>query len=163
MVKYDELECKIEGEVRLIDGNDSKLVKMEEAILIAEQVDLDLVVISQDSNPPVVKILDFGKFLYQKAKKEKVNKSISHGPKEIKFHINIESNDYNTKIRHVEKFLSKKLKVKITIAFRGREIQFKALGYELIERIKSDLSGIAKIDNEVKFQGRQAFMMVSPK
>ncbi len=163
MVKYDELEIKIEGEVRLIDGKDSKLVKIEEAIETAEKADLDLVVVSHDSNPPTVKIINLGKFLYQKTKKEKGNKGKSHGPKEIKFHINIESHDYSTKIRHIEKFLSKNLKVKITIAFRGREMQFKSLGNELIERIKADLSGIAKIDSEVKFQGRQAFMMISPK
>ncbi len=135
-----------------------------EAIKMAEEVELDLVEISPNAEPPVCKILDYGKYKYelQKRRHEARKKQKTIEVKEVKFRPNIEQHDYEVKIRQVTKFLSDGDKVKITLRFRGREMAHQELGMEVLNRIREELSETAKIDQEPNFEGRQVMMLLSP-
>lgn len=131
---------------------------------MAEQVGLDLVEISPNANPPVCKIMDFGKFKYAQQKREsearKKQKIIE--VKEVKFRPGTDTHDYNVKMRNVFKFLEKGDKVKITLRFRGREMAHVNLGRELLERIAEDVVEHGKVENMPKLEGRQMVMMIGP-
>ncbi|EAU44830.1 translation initiation factor IF-3 [Salipiger bermudensis HTCC2601] len=131
---------------------------------LAEQAGLDLVEISPNANPPVCKIMDFGKFKYEQQKREsearKKQKIIE--VKEVKFRPGTDIHDYDVKMRNVLKFLEKGDKVKITLRFRGREMAHQNLGRELLERVAEDVKELGKVENMPKMEGRQMIMMIGP-
>ena len=131
---------------------------------MATEVGLDLVEISPNAEPPVCKIMDFGKYKYEQQKKEsearKKQKIIE--VKEIKFRPNTDTHDYEVKMRSVTKFLDNGDKVKITMRFRGREMAHQELGRQLLERVSEDTKEIGKIDSIPKLEGRQIVMLINP-
>jgi translation initiation factor IF-3 len=153
-------------EIRLIDqdGENAGVVTPAVAIEMAEEVGLDLVEISPGANPPVCKIMDFGKFKYEQQKKavEAKKKQKIIEIKEVKFRPNIDTHDYDVKMRSVTKFLGEGDKVKVTLRFRGREMAHQELGRELLQRIAGDIEDVAKIEAMPKMEGRQMIMVVSP-
>jgi len=153
-------------EIRLIgaEGENVGLVSPLRGIELAEAVGLDLVEISPNANPPVCKIMDFGKFKYEQQKREsearKKQKIIE--VKEVKFRPGTDTNDYDVKMRNVYKFLANGDKVKITLRFRGREMAHLNLGRELLERVAEDVKEEGKVENMPKMEGRQMIMMIGP-
>ncbi|MDZ7711516.1 MAG: translation initiation factor IF-3 [Roseovarius sp.] len=153
-------------EIRLIgaDGENVGVVSPARALVMAEEIGLDLVEISPNANPPVCKIMDFGKFKYEQQKREaearKKQKTIE--VKEVKFRPNTDTHDYDVKMRNVFKFLEAGDKVKVTLRFRGREMAHQNLGRELLERIAGDVEGIGRIENMPKMEGRQMIMIIGP-
>ncbi|MBC9868250.1 MAG: translation initiation factor IF-3 [Opitutae bacterium] len=153
-------------EIRVI-GPDSKQIGImhpKEALSMARRLGLDLVEISASAKPPVCRILDFGKYQYQQAKKGKDAKTqrTRNKVKEVKFRVRIEDHDYFTKIKHAEEFLGRGNKVKLSLMFRGREIEHKNLGFETIARAVGDLDHIGHQDTEPRLAGRFINTMVSP-
>ncbi|MBQ66864.1 MAG: translation initiation factor IF-3 [Marinovum sp.] len=159
----DRIRCP---EVRLIgaEGENVGVVSPERAIELAENAGLDLVEISPNAEPPVCKIMDFGKYKYEQQKREsearKKQKIIEI--KEIKFRPGTDTHDYDVKMRNVFKFLENGDKVKITLRFRGREMAHLNLGRELLERVAGDVQEMGKVENMPKMEGRQMTMMIGP-
>ena len=153
--------------MRLISGNGDQLgvVSLREALSLAEEQDVDLVEISPTAKPPVCKLMDFGKYKYEQAKKrdEAKKKQKQVQIKEIKFRPGTDDGDYNIKMRKVREFLVDGDKVKITLRFRGREMAHQELGAQLLERVKTDLAEEGQIEQLPKMEGRQMVMMVAPK
>ena len=153
-------------EIRLIDheGENRGVVDPEKAIEMAEEVGLDLVEISPNAKPPVCKIMDFGKFKYEQQKKatEAKKKQKVIEVKEVKFRPNIDTHDYDVKMRNVTKFLEGGDKVKVTLRFRGREMAHQEIGRELLEKIAEDIEGLGKIEAMPKMEGRQMVMVAAP-
>lgn len=153
-------------EIRLIgaDGENIGVVSPARALDLADEAGLDLVEISPNANPPVCKIMDFGKYKYEQQKREsearKKQKVIE--VKEVKFRPNTDTNDYDVKMRNVFKFLEHGDKVKVTLRFRGREMAHQELGRNLLERVAEDVKLIGKIENMPKMEGRQMVMMIGP-
>ncbi len=154
-------------EVRLIDetGQNVGVVSRFDALERATAAGLDLVEISPDAQPPVVKILDYGKFKYQEQKKaaEARKKQKVVEIKEIKMRPNIDDHDYDVKMRAIRRFFEEGDKVKVTLRFRGREMAHTELGMDLLRRVKADLLEISKVESEPKFEGRQMIMVLAPK
>ena len=125
---------------------------------------MDLVEISPNNKPPICKILDFGKYKYQSQKKaaEARKKQKTQDVKEIKMRPNIDTHDYDVKMRSVEKFLGEGDKVKITLRFRGREMAHQELGMQLLMKVKEQIADISKVEAEPKLEGRQMMMVVAP-
>ena len=153
-------------EIRLIDqdGENAGVVSPATAIDMAEEVGLDLVEISPGANPPVCKIMDFGKYKYEQQKKavEAKKKQKIIEIKEVKFRPNIDTHDYDVKMRSVTKFLGEGDKVKVTLRFRGREMAHQERGRELLTKIAGDIEEIGKIEAMPKMEGRQMIMVVAP-
>jgi len=151
----------------LIDASGEKkgVVPIDKAISIALAEGLDLVEISPKSNPPVCKIIDYGKYKYQNQKKvnEAKKKQKNIDVKEIKFRPNIDTHDYQVKMRSVEKFLSEGDKVKITLRFRGREMVHQDRGVSLLEKVREEIDTIGKVELLPKMEGRQMVMVLAPK
>ncbi len=126
---------------------------------------LDLVEISPDANPPVAKILDYGKFKYQEQKKaaEARKKQKTVEVKEIKMRPNIDSHDYDVKMKAMNRFFDEGDKVKVTLRFRGREMAHQQIGRELLLKVKGDTEEIAKVESEPRLEGRQMVMVLAPK
>lgn len=152
--------------IRLIDetGENRGIVSLKEALRMAEDVGLDLIEISPQANPPVCKILDFGKYRYelQKRKSEAKKKQKIIETKELKLRPTIDVHDYEVKLKQAKKFLSEGNKVKFTMRYRGREMSANNLGKEILDKIVSDLELVAKVDSAPKLEGRQMTMMMSP-
>ncbi len=138
------------------------VLRLDEAIRRARSMGLDLVEIAPNAQPPVCRIVDFGKFRYELSKQEKEKKHVVHRVKEVKFRVNIDEHDYLTKVRHAEDFLDKGNKVKIHLQFRGREMAHQDLGMLVVRRVRDDLSGMAHVDMEPKLVGRAIGMTLSP-
>ena len=153
-------------EIRLIgaEGENIGVVTPERALGLAEDAGLDLVEISPNANPPVCKIMDYGKFKYEQQKRESEarKKQTVIQVKEVKFRPNTDTHDYGVKMRNVLKFLEKGDKVKVTLRFRGREMAHQNLGRELLERVAEDIKELGKVENMPKMEGRQMTMMVGP-
>lgn len=154
-------------EIRLIDhnGDNRGVVRPEEAVRMAEEVGLDLVEISPNAAPPVCKIMDFGRYkfeLQKKAAEARKNQKVIE-IKEVKFRPNIDTHDYDVKMRSVTKFLEDGDKVKVTLRFRGREMAHIDIGRSLLERISKDVEEMGKVEAMPKMEGRQMIMLVSPK
>ena len=153
-------------EIRLIDqdGENAGVVTPAAAIEMAEEVGLDLVEISPGANPPVCKIMDFGKYKYEQQKKavEAKKKQKIIEIKEVKFRPNIDTHDYDVKMRSVTKFLGEGDKVKVTLRFRGREMAHQERGRDLLTKIAGDVEEIGKIEAMPKMEGRQMIMVVAP-
>ena len=144
------------------DGNNLGTLNTQDAIKIAKEEGLDLIEISPNAHPPVCKIIDIGKFKYdlqKKANKAKKKQKITN-LKEIKLRPTTEIHDYNFKIKNTQKFLTKGDKVKFTVQFRGREMQHKDLGYDLMKRIINDTSSLGKVEVRPKFEGRSIIMII---
>jgi translation initiation factor IF-3 len=155
------------AEVRLIDENGENIgvVPIAQALGRAEQAGLDLVEIAPLAKPPVVKILDFGKFKYeeQKKKNEARKKQKVIEIKEIKMRPSIDDHDYQIKMRAVVKFLEEGDKVKVTLRFRGRELVHQEIGMRVLERVRGDLIELGKVEQFPKMEGRQMTMVIAPK
>ncbi len=152
--------------IRLVDenGDMAGVVSISEGLSRAKEAKLDLVEISPNAEPPVCKILDYGKYKYQAQKKasEAKKKQKTVTLKEVKLRPNIDTHDFETKMKQVHKFLDHGDKVKITLRFRGREMAHQDLGMQVLTRVKEELGEKIKIENEPKMEGRQAIMVVSP-
>ena len=159
-------EAILATEIRLIgaDGSNVGLVSPNKGMELADEAGLDLVEISPNANPPVCKVMDFGKYKYETQKKEaearKKQKIIE--VKEVKFRPTTDVHDYDVKMRSVFRFLDNGDKVKITLRFRGREMAHINLGRELLERVADDVekTGNGKVENMPKIEGRQMSMMI---
>ncbi len=154
-------------EIRLIDenGDNHGVVTPAHALAMAEEVGLDLVEISPNATPPVCKIMDVGKFKYESQKKaaEARKKQKIIEIKEVKFRPNIDTHDYDVKMRSVNRFLEEGDKVKVTLRFRGREMAHMELGRQLLERIAGEIEPVAKVESMPKVEGRQMIMVVAPR
>ena len=153
-------------QIRLIDhdGDMIGVVSPARGVEMAEEVGLDLVEISPNADPPVCKIMDFGKFKYEQQKKqvEQKKKQKTIEVKEVKFRPNIDTHDYDVKMRSVSKFLTEGDKVKVTLRFRGREMAHQEIGRELLERISTDIGDMGKVEAMPRMEGRQMTMVVAP-
>lgn len=153
-------------EVRLIDqdGENVGVVTTVDARQRADNVGLDLVEISPTSNPPVCKILDYGRYKYelQKRQNEARKKQKTTELKEIKMRPNIDDHDYNVKMRSIRKFLGEGDKVKVTMRFRGREMAHQQIGLRLLERVRDEVADEAKVEATPKMEGRQMIMVIGP-
>jgi translation initiation factor IF-3 len=154
-------------EVRLIDqtGQNVGVVSTADALIRATEAGLDLVEISPDANPPVAKILDFGKYKYQEQKKaaEARKKQKIVEIKEIKMRPSIDDHDYDVKMRSIRRFFGEGDKVKVTLRFRGRELSHQELGWQVLQRVKSDTEQLAKVESEPRMEGRQMVMVLAPR
>jgi translation initiation factor IF-3 len=153
--------------VRVIDGETHKqlgVMQTQDAVRIAKQRGLDLVEVTANTDPPVCKIVEYGKFKYEqsKQKKERNKSKAATRVKEVKFHVRTDQHDYVIKLRHAEEFLMHGHKLRLQLQFRGREMAHQELGLELMERVKADLHGMGHVDMEPKKTGRQVVMMMSP-
>ena len=155
------------GEIRLIgaDGENVGVVSPARALQMAEEAGLDLVEISPNAEPPVCKIMDFGKFKYETQKREAEARKKQHiiEIKEIKFRPGTDIHDYDVKMRSVMKFLTEGDKVKVTLRFRGREMAHQQLGLELLNRVAADLGEAGKVESMPRLEGKQMVMMIGPK
>ncbi|WP_299437951.1 translation initiation factor IF-3 [uncultured Rhodospira sp.] len=154
-------------QVRLIDaeGENVGVVAIRDALNQAEEAGLDLVEISPNADPPVCKILDYGKFKYenQKKKNEAKKRQKVIEVKEIKLRPNIDEHDYVVKMKNCHKFLSEGDKVKVTLRFRGREMAHQDLGMKVLIRVRDDMADLAKVEQLPKMEGRQMIMIMAPK
>ncbi|RJP81593.1 MAG: translation initiation factor IF-3 [Desulfobacteraceae bacterium] len=154
-------------EVRVIDpdGNQLGVLAIHKALATAGDFNLDLVEVSPTANPPVCKIMDYGRYKYEVTKKqqEAKKKQSSFQVKEIKLRPKTETHDLQTKIGHIKKFLGKKDKVKVTVVFRGREITLSQKGRDLLEQIAQETDDLAVVEQYPKFEGRTMIMILSPK
>ena len=153
--------------MRVIDqhGEQIGVLPTDEALGMAAAVNLDLVEVSPNAEPPVCRIMDFGKYLFEQKKKQNSNKKkqkIIH-VKEIKFRPGTDEGDYQIKLRNLIKFLEKGDKAKITLRFRGREMAHRELGAKMLERIKKDLEELATVEQFPKMEGRQMVMILAPR
>lgn len=151
----------------MIDAESKQLgvITLEEALANAERVGLDLVEVSPTAEPPVCKIMDYGKYRYRVSKKQhdaKKSQAVIH-VKEIRLRPKTEEHDVQVKVKHIKKFLEKQDKVKISILFRGREIAFTDIGRRIMNEIKNELADDCIIDQEPRLEGRNMVMIVSPK
>jgi translation initiation factor IF-3 len=153
--------------VLVIDGEGEKRGEMsvDAALELAAESGLDLVEVSPNTKPPVCKLLDYGKYKYQAQKKanEARKKQKVIDIKEIKMRPNIDTHDYEVKMRSMHRFFGDGDKVKVTLRFRGREMAHPELGRALLERVKADIEEIAKVEMEPKMEGRQMMMVLAPK
>jgi len=154
-------------EVRLIgaDGEQVGIVSIDEALRIAEEAKLDLVEISAEANPPVCRIMDYGKHLFEKKKQiaaaKKNQKQVQ--VKEVKFRPGTEEGDYQVKLRNLIRFLSDGDRAKVSLRFRGREMAHQELGMELLKRVENDLAEYGSVEQHPKMEGRQLIMVIAPK
>ena len=154
-------------QVRLVGvgGEQIGVVPLAEAQKIAEEASLDLVEISPQAEPPVCKVMDYGKFRFEEQKKRQAarKKQKQTQVKEIKFRPGTDVGDYNVKLRNLTKFLTEGDKVKVTLRFRGREMAHQELGRDLLKRVESDLSELGTVEQFPRMEGRQMVMVLAPK
>ncbi|MBV8647504.1 translation initiation factor IF-3 [Paludibacterium sp.] len=167
-----EREARINGEItareiRLvgIEGEAIGIVSLREAMAMAEENDIDLVEISPTAQPPVCKLMDYGKFKYEQSKKrhEAKQKQKQIQVKEIKFRPGTDDGDYQVKLRNLIRFLTEGDKAKITLRFRGREMAHQDIGLALLKRVEADLAEVGVVEQFPRLEGRQMVMMISPK
>jgi len=151
--------------VRCVDADGSMLgiIETSRARALATERGLDLVEISPKADPPVCRIMDFGKFRYEEGRKERLarKRQQSHAVKEVKFRPNVGDHDYQTKVNHLRDFLSKGHKVKLTLMFRGREHAHRDLGFQLLERVIKDSEDISSVDMAPRMMGRSCVALLS--
>ncbi len=154
-------------EIRVIsnDGEQLGIMSASEALKLAESKNLDLVKIAPAAKPPVCKIMDYGKFRFEKAKKEKEAKKNQKiiEIKEIRLSLNIDTHDFETKINHARKFIASGNKVKVSIRFRGREMAHSDLGLSTMQRCAEAMADCASVEKPAKLEGRQMLMFLAPK
>ena len=147
------------------DGSQMGILDLDVALAAAQERGLDLVEVAPTARPPVVRIMDYGKFKFEQAKMARVAKKKQHviHLKEVKYRPGIEDHDFDTKTRHARRFLSEGNKVKVTLMFRGRQIAHPELGREVVERVATELADVSKIESEPKFEGKSMTMILTPK
>jgi len=147
------------------EGEQAGILKLEEAIAKAEEVQLDLVEVSPNAEPPVCRIMDFGKYLFEQKKKMQVGKTKTKQVqvKEIKFRPGTDIGDYNIKLNKLKDFLSDGDRTKITLRYRGREMAHQELGVQLLKRVEKDLIDHGTVEQFPKMEGRQLVMVLTPK
>ena len=153
-------------EVLLItDDGDQGIMSKADAQAIADEQELDLVLVQANAKPPVAKIMDYGKFRFDSQKKQREQRKNQKivSIKEVRLSPTIDDNDFNTKKKNAVKFLEKGNKVKVSIRFRGRAITHKEIGREVMDRFATDLEEIAKVESRAKMEGRSMFMVLAPK
>ena len=154
-------------EVRLIgdDGEQVGVVPTARALEMAVEAGLDLVEVSPDAKPPVCRIMDYGKFVFEQRKKQSIAKKKQKQVqvKEIKFRPGTEEGDYQVKLRNLTRFLDDGDRVKVTLRFRGREMAHQELGRDLLKRIEGDLSELGTVEQFPRMEGRQMVMLIAPK
>jgi translation initiation factor IF-3 len=153
--------------IRAIDTDGSQLGIMspEDALRIAETKELDLVLVSDKADPPVCRIMNYGKYKFEQEKKAREDRKKQHTAdvKEVKMRYKIEEHDYQVRVSQAERFIKSGDKVKATVTFRGREIQHSDLAEDLLKRMATDLEGIAEVQQYPKREGRNMMMLLSPK
>jgi translation initiation factor IF-3 len=153
--------------VRVIgaDGSQVGVISIAAANKLAEEAELDLVEIAPTANPPVCRVMDYGKFKYRESKKqhEARLKQKQIVVKEVKFRPGTDEGDYKIKLRNLTRFLEEGDKTKITLRFRGREMAHQEFGVRLLERIRADLEGVGQVESMPKLEGRQMIMIIAPK
>ncbi|MGQ4645964.1 translation initiation factor IF-3 [Lyngbya aestuarii] len=147
------------------DGEQLGVISPQEALRIAEEKGLDLVLVSDKADPPVCRIMDYGKYKFEQEKKAREARKKQHTAdvKEVKMRYKIEPHDYQVRVNHASRFLKSGDKVKATITFRGREIQHSNLAEELLKRMAIDLQDLAEVQQAPKREGRNMMMLLSPK
>ncbi len=140
-------------------------MSLEDAIELASEADLDLVEVSPNAEPPVCRVMDFGKYLFEQSKKahQAKKKQKQTHVKEVKFRPSTEEGDYQVKMRNLVRFLTAGDKAKVTLRFRGREMAHKELGRQLLDRVKADLEELAIVEQFPQLEGRQMVMVLAPK
>ncbi len=161
----NEIRCP---KVRVLDQENQQVGVMltADAIRMAHEAEVDLVEISPNADPPVCRLIEYGKYLYEKSKDEKKKKQKVVQVKEIKFRPGTDEGDYQVKLRNLIRFLEEGNKAKVTLRFRGREMAHQHLGLEVLKRVENDLcveKGIASVESSSKVEGRQATMVLAPK
>jgi translation initiation factor IF-3 len=155
------------AQVQLIDQNGTNhgIVETAAAVKMALEAGMDLVEISPNTNPPVCKIMDYGKFKYSAQKKaaEARKKQKVVEIKEIKLRPMIDDHDYDVKMRAMQRFFEEGDKVKVTLRYRGREMAHQEIGTKLLDKVKSDVADIAKVEQDARFEGRQVVMVLAPR
>ncbi len=148
-----------------MNGINVGVVPVDEARRVAEQADLDLVEIVPNANPPVCRVMNYGKFKFEQSKKAQQSRKKQRQiqVKEVKFRPGTEEGDYQVKVRNLTRFLNEGDKTKVTIRFRGREMMHQGRGAQLLERIEADLQGLGVVEQRPKLEGRQMVMVLSPK
>lgn len=148
-----------------VEGEQLGVVSLDEAQATADEANLDLVEISPQAEPPVCKVMDYGKFRFEEQKKQQAarKKQKQIQVKEIKFRPGTDIGDYNVKLRNLTKFLTEGDKVKVTLRFRGREMAHQELGRDLLKRVETDLAELGMVEQFPKMEGRQMVMVLAPK
>lgn len=147
------------------DGSQVGVITPAEALRMAEEQELDLVLVSETAKPPVCKIMDYGKYKFEQEKKAREAKKKQHTAdvKEVKMRYKIDEHDYNVRVNQAQRFLKAGDKVKVAVIFRGREIQHSNLAEDLLKRMATDLQEVADLQQAPKREGRNMMMMLSPK
>ena len=153
--------------VRVIgaDGSQLGILAVEEALRLAEDQGLDLVEVAATARPPVVRIMDYGKYKFEMAKQARVAKKKQHviELKEVKFRPGIDDHDFETKTRHARRFLEEKNKVKVTMMFRGRQVAHPELGQAVLDRVAQTLTDVGKIESAGRLEGKSMTMILAPR
>lgn len=152
-------------QIRLIgeSGAQVGIVETSKALTMAQRAGLDLVEVAPRARPPVCRIMDYGKYRYERGKKARKNRHTASQLKEIRMRVRISDHDYQFKIRHAERFLTQRHKVRIAIDFFGRENAHRDLGRNLLQRIENDLQNVGQIETHPRDEGRKLVMIVAPK
>lgn len=153
--------------VRVIgaDGSQLGILAVDEALRMAEDQGLDLVEVAATARPPVVRIMDYGKYKFEMAKQARIAKKKQHviELKEVKYRPGIDDHDFDTKTRHARRFLEEKNKVKVTMMFRGRQVAHPELGQAVLDRVATQLADVAKIESSGRLEGKSMTMILAPK
>ncbi|MEO0971733.1 MAG: translation initiation factor IF-3 [Pseudomonadota bacterium] len=162
--RNSEIEAR---EVRVIDqdGEQAGVMALRDALRMAQEAALDLVEVSPNAAPPVCRIMDYGKFDFERKKREREakKKSTQTQIKEVKFRPNTDEGDYQVKLRNLVRFLEHGDKAKVTVRFRGREMAHQDIGRRVLERVRDDLTELGTVEQFPKLEGRQMVMVISPK
>lgn len=163
---------RINGEIRVpevrligLDGEQMGIVKIAEALQKSEEFEVDLVEIAPNANPPVCRLMDYGKFRYQEQKRQQEARARQKviQVKEVKFRPGTDEGDYKVKLRNLRRFIEDGDKAKVTLRFRGREMAHQDLGMRVLERVRDDMEDIAQVEAMPKLEGRQMVMVLAPK
>nr|WP_081952599.1 MULTISPECIES: translation initiation factor IF-3 [unclassified Thermotoga] len=151
--------------VKVVDENGKMIGVMptRKALELAREKGLDLVLVAPNENPPVAKIMDYGKYKYQLTKKQKESKKKPVQMKQMKFRLKIDEHDYQTKVKHIRRFLEDGHKVRVVVMFIGREMMFAEKGKEILERVIKDTEDLATVESPPKMEGRDMWMVLKPK
>ncbi|MBL8958523.1 MAG: translation initiation factor IF-3 [Gemmatimonadetes bacterium] len=153
--------------VRVIgaDGSQLGIMEVDRALALADEAGMDLVEVAAAARPPVVRVMDFGKYKFEMAKQARAAKKKQHviELKEVKFRPGIDDHDFETKVRHARRFLGEGNKVKVTLMFRGRQIAHPELGHAVVQRVAVDLADVGKIEMSAKMEGKALTMILAPK
>jgi translation initiation factor IF-3 len=154
-----------EREIRLLDGKESTIIDTKEALVLADEKNMDLVMVSPTAKPPVCRIMDYNKFLYEQSKKQKEAKKNQKTLeiKEVRLSATIEDHDIEIKAKNAKKFIANGDKVKVAIRFRGRQNGYRNLGNKVFERFLNMMEDLAVVEKSAQLEGRNMFMVLGPK